>query len=233
MPRPKRGYKRSIPTQELARDYKLFAIACEGSVREREYFSIFQHISSRIAVDIIGDVDEETGEIKITTKSSPKQVLERAVRYVENEGILASDELWLVLDIDRWPIDRLRALAEECSNHPNWHIALSNPCFEVWLYFHMRKDIDEREILSSSDCKHILAELSDGGYHPCEYILHVKDAIANAQSVDENPEYWKPEYKRTKVYLLMRNLMEFVSVKEFNAFIDNLPLLRRQGIEQL
>lgn len=41
MPRPKRGYKRSIPTQELARDYKLFAIACEGSVREREYFQYF------------------------------------------------------------------------------------------------------------------------------------------------------------------------------------------------
>ena len=34
-----RGYKREIP-QKLVRDYKLFAIACEGSVREPEYSNL-------------------------------------------------------------------------------------------------------------------------------------------------------------------------------------------------
>ena len=33
--RKKRGYSREV---ELVRDYKLFAIACEGGKRESEYF---------------------------------------------------------------------------------------------------------------------------------------------------------------------------------------------------
>jgi hypothetical protein len=35
MMRKKRGYKREV---ELVRDYKLFAIACEGGKREPDYF---------------------------------------------------------------------------------------------------------------------------------------------------------------------------------------------------
>lgn len=34
MGRVKRGYIREIPTDDLKRDYRLFAIACEGSKRE-------------------------------------------------------------------------------------------------------------------------------------------------------------------------------------------------------
>ncbi len=41
--RKKRGYTREIPT-ELIRDYKLFAIACEGGKREPEYFRLFEQI---------------------------------------------------------------------------------------------------------------------------------------------------------------------------------------------
>ena len=38
MGRVKRGYTRIIPEGELKRDYRLFAIACEGSKREKDYF---------------------------------------------------------------------------------------------------------------------------------------------------------------------------------------------------
>ena len=46
-----RGYTREVP-QEKVRDYSLFAIATEGSVREPEYFLPFDGIE-RIKVDII------------------------------------------------------------------------------------------------------------------------------------------------------------------------------------
>ncbi len=53
--RKKRGYTRETP-DELLRDYKLFAIACEGEKREPEYFNLFRFMSGRVAVDVIENV---------------------------------------------------------------------------------------------------------------------------------------------------------------------------------
>ena len=46
-----RGYDKNVE-QEKTRDYSLFAIACEGTEREPEYFRPFSMID-RIKVDII------------------------------------------------------------------------------------------------------------------------------------------------------------------------------------
>lgn len=48
----KRGYNRDTP-MELVRDYKVFAIACEGIKTEPRYFNVFQYVSGKIKVDVI------------------------------------------------------------------------------------------------------------------------------------------------------------------------------------
>lgn len=55
MGRVKRGYVREIPSDELKRDYRLFAIACEGSRREKEYFQQLEGLSKRVVVEYIED----------------------------------------------------------------------------------------------------------------------------------------------------------------------------------
>lgn len=137
--RKKRGYQRETP-QHLLRDYRLFAIACEGEKREPMYFSMFQNMSPRISVDIIEEiVSYEEMEVIQKFRSSPEWVLDRAVKYVEKEGLADEDELWFVMDIDKWSIDQIRAISNYCEGKKNWHIALSNPCFEVWLFFSQKK----------------------------------------------------------------------------------------------
>ena len=129
--RKKRGYKREIPRRK--RDYQLFAIVCEGK-REAEYFRFLVRMSSRIAIDIIEEVvpDAEM-QVKHSNKSAPKWLLDRAVRYVEKEGLDDEDELWFVFDVDDWEEEQIREIADYCHQKPNWRIAISNPCFEVWL----------------------------------------------------------------------------------------------------
>jgi len=146
----RRGYVRDV-TQDLVRDYKLFAISCEGSKREHDYFQIFEHLSRKIKVDIIEDKVNETELLEsLESKSAPRWVLERAIKYIEQEGLNDDDDLWLVMDVDKWEREQFYEIFKFCKGHPNYHVVLSNPCFEVWLYFHKRNNI---EASVSTTCK--------------------------------------------------------------------------------
>lgn len=204
MMRKKRRYSRETPL-ELQRDYRLFAIACEGEVREREYFEVFEHISSRVSVEVVRD------ESNAKQDSAPKWVLDRAVRYVEKEGLMDEDELWIVIDTDRWSYEQLEDVAHHCADKPNWHIAISNPCFEVWLCFHKKGEF--ADCYSSQDFKHYLSTLENGGYHPHKFIPNLPIATHNAKKTDADPEHFMPEHKTTKVYQLAESLMRFISKK--------------------
>ena len=69
MERKKRGYKRLV---DKKRDYRLFAIACEGSVRERDYFERFEVLSTRISVDLISEAADITGRADSETAAARK-----------------------------------------------------------------------------------------------------------------------------------------------------------------
>ncbi|HND49180.1 MAG TPA: RloB family protein [Anaerolineales bacterium] len=149
----KRGYDRDTPN-ELLRDYKLFAIACEGSKREPDYFNVFQYISKKIKVDLIQDYvsDEELLEIH-DNRSAPKWVLDKAMKYIEKNDLKDEDDLWFVIDKDRWSEEQIRTLAAYCDRYRNWNLVISNPCFEIWLYFHNKSNISLSSSLSCTDFK--------------------------------------------------------------------------------
>ena len=116
MGRIKRGYVREIPDDELKRDYRLFAIACEGSKREREYFQQLEGISRRVIVEYIKDEEYEKDP-----PSSPQHVLRRALEYAEKVDLNDEDSVWLVMDVDRWGGKALNEVHDECSRRQNWH----------------------------------------------------------------------------------------------------------------
>lgn len=216
-----RGYKRETPT-ELVRDYKLFAIVCEGSKREPSYFNVFRYLSSKIAVDVIEEIvsDEEIRAVQ-SKKSSPKWLLDRALIYIEKEGLNDEDDLWFVMDVDKWPVEQFRDIALHCEENPNWHIVLSNPCFEIWLYFHKKADLSKSSAKSSQEFKTEIATLEKGGYHPYSFIPQLPEAIKNAKALDTDPNHFMPGFKETKVYQLGEAIMLVIGKNDFNKFIEN------------
>jgi len=231
----KRGYTKDIP-EELVRDYKLFAIACEGGKREPEYFKLFPLMSKKIKVDVIEDVvtDEELEKHKLVHRSSPKWVLDRAVAYIEKEGLVDEDDLWFVIDTDRWEEDQIRNLAKYCESRTNWNIAISNPCFEVWLFFHKTSKIEDSDSETCDQFKHEISTLEKGGYHPYKFIPYLKTAIDNAKNADKNPDHYNPDSKSTKVYLLAEALLAKIGVNDFSNFISkSLPLLIKADIDRM
>ena len=229
--RKKRGYNRETPV-ELLRDYKLFAIACEGSKREPEYFHVFRLMSGKIAVDTIEEIVSDAESLAINpNKSSPRWVLDRAMKYIEKEGLNNEDELWFVMDVDRWSASQLLEIYEYCCQYPNWNIALSNYCFEVWLYFHKKTDISQSASTSCSDFKYEISTFENGGYHPYKFLPNLPQAITNAKAADSNPAHYLPNAKETKVYKLAEALLNKIGKPAFDRFIEiTIPSLIKNQI---
>lgn len=229
MMRKKRGYTREVSV-ELVRDYKLFAIACEGSKREPDYFKILRYLSKKIAVDVIEEIVSEEEALSINpNKSAPKYVLDRAVRYIEKEGLNNEDDLWIVMDVDRWSEEQLREVASYCDQFPNWNIVLSNPCFEVWLYFHKKADINISNSTSCNDFKSEISTLEKGGYDPVKFLHFLNDAIFNAKTSDSDKNHFIPKLKETKVYKLGEAILEVIGKNDFEKFINSaLPKLEEE-----
>ncbi len=212
MTRKSRGYKRA----ELARprDYKLFALAVEGRKTEYGYFKLLE-LSSRIKIDIIGhpDEEEELGSANVMD-SAPKYLLDRAVEYVERMGLIDSDELWFVLDTDRWTREQLNQLYQACADRSNWHIAVSNPCFEVWLYYHLKNVKPDPSWVEARDFKRKLPDLISGGYDATQFIKLIREALVNARNNDSNLGHYLPMLGETKVHLLAEALLKHIPALE-------------------
>ncbi|MBL8148426.1 MAG: RloB domain-containing protein [Blastocatellia bacterium] len=88
-------------------------------------------------------------------KSAPNHILENLVKYKEIYELGENDELWLVIDVDRWGDKKLGQVAAE-SNQRSFNLAVSNPCFEVWLYLHF-DEIKETKL----SCNELEKKLKD------------------------------------------------------------------------
>ena len=217
-----RGYTRDVP-QEKVRDYSLFAIACEGTEREPDYFRLFDG-TDRIKVDIIED-----GE-----GSAPSKVLARVAEYISTNQLDADygDSLWCVIDKDMWPQDQIEELHSFCNQKDNWHLVISNPCIEIWLLYHKLDDLTNLNITTAQDAKRALDSIEKGGYYYIKYLPLMLQAIENASKADTNPVGYMPEHLQTKVYQLGKALYERMGKVRFEKFIASLPTIEKEILDK-
>ena len=224
-----RGYTREVP-QDKVRDYSLFAIACEGTEREPEYFKPFDGID-RIKVDIIEPEpsEEDDGRPK-RAGSSPSQVLKRVKEYVEKYQLDAGvgDSLWCVIDVDRWPQEQIEELHAFCAQQENRQMVISNPCIEIWLLYHKLDDLSGLGIKTAKDAKQKLDGIEKGGYYYIKYLPLMPKAIKNAANADKHLENYMPALLETKVYLLGRALYERMGKVRFEEFVIALKKMEQE-----
>lgn len=209
MSRKNRPYKRG----EAFRDAIKFVIACEGAERERQYFEHIATDPRRLELVILSPQNVQNVQKNAELSgSSPKWVMNRLVKYLDEHDIevkKTGDIVWLVLDIDRWPLDDLIELTEVCKAK-QWGIALSNPCFEVWLYLHV-KEMAESPDTSCKSFKTILGELELGtlkGYNVVRYLENVHLALERAERQPDNPLDPIPARTTTRVHRVVQQLLK-------------------------
>jgi hypothetical protein len=183
-----RSYKKGEPF----RDASFLIVVCEGAVREKIYFETLAKGNQQIKIQVVSPEGNEKGN------SAPHWLLERAINITEELGSNRYDNLWFVLDVDKWKRASLEQIKAECQS--NWSVALSNPCFEIWLIMHY---IDQ-SLIDSISCRQLKGELNKkviGGYKVEIALLNIQNAIKRAKDSDST-KHFIPALKTTKVYLL-------------------------------
>lgn len=193
---------------------KLFVVVSEG-VTEKIYFD-----------DLAADERYNNPSVHVETilpaDSSPEHVLEKLTGYNYEYELSADDELWLVIDRDRWEIPMLSRVTQEALQK-GFCIADSNPAFELWLLFHHRSLDDYTcEILtelqenkkSDSRTRLELELISTlGSYNKSNlktacYLPNVDAAIASARASDVNEsDRWLNQIG-SRVYKLAQSIID-------------------------
>ncbi len=122
-------------------------IVCEGSVTEPEYFKGFEEICQNPRIKI--QVADDHG-VPLTVVRKAKELKEAAVRHSkrERDENIKFDSVWCVYDIDNHPHHHE---AREMAIANDSNLAISNPCFELWLLLHFRDNpgaIDRADLRS-------------------------------------------------------------------------------------
>ena len=184
------------------RDRKTFIIVTEGAVHEVDYFTALAARQRRVQVRVLPPVDR--------TSSAPVHALRRAVEFATSGQMEPDDQLWIVLDTDRWPEQQLMEVRRACDDK-NWGLTISNPCFELWLYLHF-SDLPSGFSVNSQGMKQALKDIfpANEGYRPEEALKNLPDAIHRAIALDEQPGLLLPPENVTQVYRLALAIHEFL-----------------------
>ena len=210
--------------KEPSRDAHKIYIVCEGEGTEPAYFAFFEGLSSNLQVIIIPP----------TKGTDPLKLKERAEQALKGDNreytvdYKQGDTVWFVIDTDTWEKEgKIAPLREFCSqknaaiplnydeikSYNAWNVAQSNPCFEIWLYYHIyeNKPISD-DVGKFSSFKEFVDDCISGGFDFEKDPARLEDAIANTRkffSVDENgtPSLFTSEMYRLGV--------------EINAFVKN------------
>lgn len=203
---------------------KLFVLSYEGTVTEKKYFEDFR----------ASKYFNNNGLIEIVPLKRPKDKgsdpfsVKKLLKEVKKEyGFKITDEFWLIIDRDDWEkIHKLSFddLVTECKNEKNFYLAMSNPCFEIWLVLHLKNLSEftpEEQILLFENTKVnnsknyidiVVGELQGGdrGYNkrpnPSIYLPLTKTAIERAKSIDNLKDDY-PKSIGTHLYKLIEKII--------------------------
>ena len=194
------------------RDASLFIIYCEGSRREPKYFQYFEGISTRVRLEII-NTDSQGN-------NSPAGLFEQARVDIEGDShenpskyeLGSEDQVWFVIDTDMWDT-HIVTLRKECMQRVNWNIAQSNPCFEVWLYYHFFSDDAHNIVLDGcGPWKMYVNEHVSGGFDSRKHPYLIADAIRHAELHFREQGEHGVAYGSTEVFKLGKALFPLVAV---------------------
>jgi hypothetical protein len=192
------------------RDAKLIVIASEGQRTEPKYFTDLKNkfLRSSLHVEILD---------RFVSASSPSHVLAHLNKFKTKYKLGRDDELWMVIDVDRWREEKLSDVAGKCRDK-GFLIAVSNPCFELWLLLHLDEfdhynEEQKNRLFQNSqrfierEIRQILGSFNKSNLDTSKFLPYVENAVIRARILDINPNSRWPNSLGTRVYLLVEKIL--------------------------
>jgi len=191
--------------EEDFRDASLILVACDDTYAPQQYFGFFDNLLKRVRVVV---KPHDTG-----VSYNTLDVLHLLLDSEHIEG----DELWMILDIDHYTQGShkrsfFQALDE--ARRQGVKIALSRPCFELWLLLHYVDSVQVAELSDAKEAEEMLrSDVAIGEYNKTNlkaghYPLNrVVRACKLASSLDGSIQYegYEPKHNTTQVFKIWRS----------------------------
>ena len=205
-----RLFERQAPSREA----KSLYIFCEGAKREYQYFEYFREIDSRIKVEV--------NKLNPEDNNSPKGLYDLAINSFRGDNpkfaFQQNDEVWIVLDTDpdksNSREEQISQIKADCQKKENWFVVESNPCFEVWLFFHQNEKFEEFQ--SDDICKSWKQKVNEsfnGGFDSRRHPIFIEEAINNVERNYKSDENGRPSKGSTEVYKLAKSMFSVLKNK--------------------
>ena len=191
---------------------KLF-LFCEGD-KEVNYFKFFQGFTSNIDIIPIPNDNGKSDPVKLKKKAEMLFFGDENVNPKFNISIELEDEIWFVIDTDRWnegdKINSLRIFIENINKeYKGWFVVQSNPSFELWLYYHFYSEKPQVEDISKYvSFKAFVDHKIKGGFDNRKMPLEIQKAVVIAEA-NFNDLNGQPTIFSTEVFILAKQIIRF------------------------
>ena len=118
----------------------------------------------------------------------------------------------MIIDFDKWPLRNLENISEQCLQD-RFFLAVSNPCFELWLLLHLREITeDDHKRLNNCDkvereIRNMLGSYNKSNINTSDFLPHLNDAIDRAKNLDNGPNSRWPNSLGTRVYKVAEKII--------------------------
>ena len=202
--------RRSFKRLSGFRDARLLIIATEGESTEKAYFEGLKQIfhSPRTHIEVLKRTDSASDPVRIM-----RMIDQFRSTYKVRQNY---DQLWVVIDVDKWGDQKLALVSQQCAQK-KYHLAVSNPAFEIWLLLHVRgletysdeekeefilnKKVNNRSRLEQELCN-LLGHYNKSNLDMSCFSDRITTAIANSRACDIRPDDRWPNELGTRVYIL-------------------------------
>lgn len=214
----RKDYTKHAPSKDARKIY----IVCEGAETEKNYFNFFEGLSSNLELIVISP-EEGTDPLKLMALAE-RILLSDTGRY--SLDFMQKDQIWFAIDTDSWEKEgKIHPLRDFCVHHNDeiarkysemkpyqaWNVAQSNPCFEIWLYYHLYNTVpDETMVKESPSMKAFVDSLIMGGFDFQKDPARIEDAIKNTETNFSRQDNGNPTLFSTEQFLLGKEIFKFV-----------------------
>ena len=207
-------YFKPISRPAPFRDARLIIIATEDTKAEPSYFRDLaaEYKNPKIHVEVL---------TRPFTKSAPDYVINMLDRFNRKYRLNKNDELWMVIDVDRWGDKKLSFIAKQCKQK-KYFLAVSNPCSDLWFLLHRKslkqyseKTLNEFQANKKKNRKtrleieliKVFGEFNKKNLKTSQFIPFVENAVARARKLDIDQDHRWPLKLGTRIYLLAEKII--------------------------